>query len=217
MTSQRALLALAITAAAVAGIIYWVGARRVAVVTAAGDLTPGRAIRPADLEMRELPPDLLPPGTIVDPAAAIGRYPRAPTWKGQLLVADAVAATPAAFDGGIELPAGHHAVAVPVTAAHALGGAVVPGSRVDVIAVPVQGKAPAGRSTEMLASAALVLDVRGEQGGPLERRARATRPGTAVADRIGSVIIAVTPAAQMRVADRVVTSTFVLALATERP
>lgn len=217
MTSQRGLLALAITSAVVAGVLYWIGARRVDVLTAASDLVPGRAIQAGDLEARSLPPDLLPPGTIVDPAAAIGRFPRAPIWKGQLLVGDAVTTVPAAFDGGIELPPGYHAVAVPVTAGQALGGAVVPGSHVDVIAIPVQGKAPAGRSTEMVLSAALVLDVRGEQGGPFGRHPRTARSGASVAERIGSVIVAVVPTAELRIADRVATSTFVIALAPERP
>ena len=44
MTSQRALMILAVAAGLVAGILYYAGAQRVNVVVAATDLVPGRAI-----------------------------------------------------------------------------------------------------------------------------------------------------------------------------
>jgi Flp pilus assembly protein CpaB len=217
VTAQRGLLVLAVVAGVLAGGIYWVGAQRVAVVVAASDLAAGRAIGSGDVETRDLPPDTLPPGAIRDPRLAVGLTPRGPIWKGQLLVADSLAATPAAFASGVEVPSGYHAVALPVDAAHALGGALVPGSRVDVIAVPVAGHAPAGRTTELLARAALVLDVRGEQGAAFERHPAARQQGTASRDRLGSVVIAVGPSAELAVADRIPTSTFVLVLAPGAP
>jgi Flp pilus assembly protein CpaB len=213
---QRALILVAIAAGLTAGILYHAGTQRISVVVAGSDLSPGRAIEASEMELRGLPPDALPPGALTDPAAAVGRYPRAPIWKGQLLLASALAASPGAFAAGIALPTGHRAVAIPVSAAHAVGGAVVPGSRVDVIAVPVQGRAPAGRATELIAQAALVVDVRGEQGGPLEDRSSRRERSGAVRDRLGSVVIAVGPTAQMWIADRIATSTFVIALVHDR-
>ncbi len=214
MTAQRGLVMLALVSGLAAGVLYWSAAQRVGIVVAASDLSAARAIVPSDLEMRELPPDTLPAGAIRDVASAVGRSPRGPIWKGQLLLADALQASPAAFEGGVTIPTGYHAVAIPVDAAHALGGAVVPGSRVDVLAVPAPGRAPAGRSTELLVRAALVLDVRGEQGLAFERHP--TRQGTAPRDRLGSVVIAVTLSAELAIADRIPASTFVLALAPER-
>jgi hypothetical protein len=108
------------------------------------------------------------------------------------------------------LTAAQRAVAVPVSAVNAVGGGVVPGSRVDVLAVPILGRAPAGRTVELLASAALVLDVRGESGAAFTPR----DPKTAMsADRIASVVIAIAANDETRFADRIATSTFVLTLA----
>lgn len=217
MTMQRALIALAVAAGTLAGILYYVGAQRVGAVVAAADLVPGRAIAASDLEVRALPPDGLPAGAITDVASAVGRFPRGPVWKGQLLLAPGLAASPASLDTGISLPTGYRAVAIPVNAAQAVGGAIVAGSRVDVIAVPVQGRAPAGRTAEMIAQAALVVDVRGEQGGAFDRPVLARQAATAVRDRLGSVVIAVGPTAEMWIADRIATSTFVIALVHDRP
>lgn len=212
MSQQRGLVALAVAAGLIAGVLYWIGTQRVTVVVAAADLAAARALTLADLDTREVPPDARPPGALSDPASAAGRFMRGPLWKGQVILADALSDSPAAFDGVFTIPTGYRAVAVPVDAAHALGGAVVPGSRVDVISVPVQGRAQAGGVTELLAPAVLVIDIRGEQGGPFERRPAASRTATAVRERIGSVIVAVGPAAELRIADRMGSSTFVLAL-----
>lgn len=217
MTTQRALLILAIGAGIVAGLLYYVGAQRVGAVIAAGDLVPGRPIAAGDLEVRPLPPDALPAAAITDIADAVGRFPRGPVWKGQLLVSTALSPSASALETGISLPTGYRAVAIPVNAAQAVGGAIVAGSRVDVIAVPVQGRAPAGRSAEMIAQAVLVVDVRGEQGGPFDRHAPSRQQTTAIRDRLGSIVVAVGPAAEMWIADRIATSTFVVALVHDRP
>jgi pilus assembly protein CpaB len=217
VTGQRGLIAFAVAAGLLAGGLYWAGAQRVTVLVAAEDLTAAHALTLADVATREIPPDAIPAGALTDPASAAGRFARGPIWKGQLLLADALGDGPAAFDGGVTVPTGYRAVAVPVDAAHALGGAVVPGSRVDVIAVPAPGRGQPDRVTELLAAAALVIDIRGEQGGAFERHPASSRAGTAVRERIGSVIVAVGPATELRVADRMASSTFVLALVPDRP
>lgn len=216
MTAQRGLVALAIAAGVVAGMLYWAGTQRVSVVVAASDLVAGRAIVLADLDTRQLPPDVLPAGALTDPAMAVGRFARGPIWSGQLILRGALADMPAAFDGGIAVPTGYRAIAIPLDAGHALGGGVVPGSRVDVIAVPTQSRAAADRVTELIAPAALVIDIRGEQGGPFERHPASLRAATSVRERLGSVVVAVGPAAELRIADRIGTSTFVLALVPDR-
>jgi pilus assembly protein CpaB len=166
-----------------------------------------------DLEVRSVPPDALPAGAISSIDDAIGRVPTAPLWEGQPLVSQALADDAANFHTGLTLRSGERAVAIPVVAVSAVGGAIAPGARVDVLAVPLIGRAPAGRTVELLAVEALVLDVRSESGAPYLPR----RPDAASAvDRIGSVIIAISPADEIRFADRIATSTFVLAFSSAR-
>jgi pilus assembly protein CpaB len=216
VTQQRVLVAIAIAAGLLAGLLYWNGARRTGVVVAAADLVPGAPLALADLETRQLPPDALPAGAIGDPARVAGRYLRAPMSRGQLVLASSLLDAPAAFDSGVALPTGYRAVAIPVDAAHALGGAIVPGSRVDVIAVPAQGHTQPERLTEVVAPAALVIDIRGDQGGAFERQSVGAHTATTVRERLGSVVVAVGPSAELLIADRTGSSTFVLALVPSR-
>lgn len=217
MTARRALVALAVVAGLAAGILYQMAAQRTGLVVAAVDISAARPLGPADIEVRQVPPDARPAGALTDASSAIGRFAKVPIWKGQLVVADAIAASPASFETGVAIPTGYRAVAVPVDAAHAVGGAIVAGARVDVIAVPEASRAAAGRVTEIVAPAALVIDVRGDQGGPFERHPSGPRPGTTPRERLGSVVVAVGPAAEMRIAERIGSSTFVLALVPDRP
>ncbi len=211
MTTQRTLLALALVAGAVAGVLYYAAVQRVSIVVAARDLDALRPLVADDLALRSLSADAVPAGALADTASAIGRLPRAPLWQGQVVLAAALRDDGVPFHSGVLTPIGLRAVALPVTAAQALGGAIAPGARVDIVAVPVLGRAPAGRTTELLASEALVLDVRGESGAPYTP-AVAIRAGAFIAnERIGSVVVAIAPAAELRFADRIATSTFVLA------
>ena len=130
--------------------------------------------------------------------------------RGQIVLARSVSDELADFRSGQIVANGYRAVAIPVNAVAAVGGAIVPGSRVDVLAVPIAGRAPAGRSAEILVTNATVLDVRGESGAAYVQRDGKT---SAVAmDRIASVVIAIALVDEARLADRVATSTFVLAL-----
>ena len=209
MIGQRALLAIAIVCGAVAGGVYYASLQRISVVVAAHPLDADRPIGPDDVATKDLPPDALPPDAVRATSDAIGRVPRAPQWSGQILVAPALGTSAAAFHSGLVPPAGQRAVAIPVAPAQAIGGALVAGAHVDVIAVPVTGRAPANRITEIVAANVTVLDVRGESGAPFS--AVSTTKGAVVSsDRLGSVVVAIAPADELRVADRVATSTFVL-------
>jgi Flp pilus assembly protein CpaB len=183
------------------------GAQRVDMVVSARDVSVIRPLTAEDVEVRSVPPDALPSGALSNVADVIGRVPIAPLWQGQPLVVHALADDAAAFHTGLTLRPGERAIAIPVVAVSAVGGAISPGARVDVIAVPLIGRAPAGRVVELLAAEALVLDVRTESGAPYQRRS----PDAFTVDRIGSVVIAITPADEIRFADRIATSTFVLA------
>ena len=208
MIARRSLLVLALIAGSIAGGMYYVGAQRVDMVVAAHDVSVIRPLTGQDLEVRSIPPDALPTGAVSSVDDAIGRVPIAPLWRGQPLVLQALADDAASFHTGLTLRPGERAVAIPVVAVSAVGGAIAPGARVDVLAVPLLGRAPAGRTVELLAADALVLDVRSESGAPYSTRREDSKIAV---ERIGSVIIAILPSDEIRFADRIATSTFILA------
>lgn len=183
------------------------------VVVVARDVDVPRPLTASDVEVRSVSVGLVPDDVVRRPEDVVGLIPRAPLLRGQIVVARAVSDELATFSSGLSVPSGLHAVAIPVSAVNAVGGSVTPGARVDVLAIPILGRAPAGRTAELLASAAIVLDVRGESGAAFLHRDAAA---TVVSDRIASVVIAVPPVDQIRFADRIATSTFVLALARTR-
>lgn len=209
MNRRRILLAAGLLAGVLSGVLYQASAQRTEVVVAARELDALRPLTASDLTTRALPSDAIPAGAQRAAGPLVGRYLRAPISRGQLILTESVAHEAAQFSSGLRPPAGTRAIAVPVTAAHALGGAIVPGGRVDLIAVPVAGRAPADRAVELLAEGALVLDVRTDTGHALVRD-----PGrqTAMLERLGSIVVAVPAGYEMLVADRLPTSTFVLAL-----
>ena len=216
MIGQRALVVLALAAGALAGTLYYVGAQRSPVVVAARDLDATHPLVAEDLAIVSIPADAVPAGALADATGAVGKLPRAPLWRGQVVLGPALSDQAASFHTGLVLPTGMRAVALPVSsAAQAVGGAIVPGARVDVIAVPVAGRAPGGRTAELLLPGAMVLDVRSETGAPYGP-AISKSPISSLAERIGSVVVAIDSLDEVRFADRIATSTFVLALAGSR-
>ena len=212
--ARRWLVALAVAAGLVAGGIYHLATARVEIVVAARDIAVPRPLAGDDLEVRSVTLDLVPESALRRVEDALGLVPRGPLFRGQLVLSSALATELADLRSGVALASGYRAIAIPVDAVGAVGGAVVPGARVDVIAVPVVGRAPAGRAAELLVTAAIVLDVRGESGGALA--ARDPKTSAALADRVASVVIAIPALDGVRFADRIATSTFVLALAGAR-
>ncbi len=216
MIGRHALVVVALAAGALAGSLYYVGAQRSPVVVAARDVDATHPLVADDLTIVSIPADAVPAGALDDTTAAVGKVPRAPLWRGQVVLSPALSENAASFHTGLALPAGMRALALPVSsAAQAVGGAIVPGTRVDVVAVPVAGRAPGGRTTELLLQAAIVLDVRSETGSPYGA-VPAKSPVSSSAERIGSVVVAIDPLDEVRFADRVATSMFVLALAGSR-
>ena len=216
MIGQRALIVVALVAGALSGILYYASAQRSPVVVAARDVDATHPLVADDLAVVSMPADSIPQGALGEATGAVGKLPRAPLWRGQILLGSALSDEAASFHTGLALPMGMRAVALPVAnAAQVVGGAIVPGARVDVISVPVAGRAPGGRTTELLLQAAMVLDVRSETGAPLGLGA-SKGTTTSLGDRIGSVVIAIDALDEVRFADRIATSTFVLALAGSR-
>jgi len=126
----------------------------VGVFRAAADLPAGHALTGADLE----PTRLTAEGVVLDrlqraeSGPPVGRVLRQPLAAGALLTRDALGAT--APDG--------RAVTVPMSADHALGGAIRPGDRVDVLATFDKGTEVSRTIT--VAAGARVADVLRAEG-----------------------------------------------------
>jgi pilus assembly protein CpaB len=204
------LIALAVAAGCVASGLYLFATQRADVVVVSRDVELPRPLTRDDLEVRTVSAELAPPEAAQRIEDVIGLVPRMPLIRGQIILSRALASELADFRSGLALATGLRAIAIPVSAVNAIGGAIVPGSRVDVLAVPVLGRAPGGRTAELLAAAATVLDVRGESGAAFV--SREPRSGVAATERVASVVIAIAAADEVRFADRIATSTFVLAL-----
>ena len=209
---RRVLFALAAAAGLLSGSLYYASTQRSDVVVLTRDVAEPRALTAEDLSVVTVAADLAPPDALRDVGAAVGLTPRAPLLRGQIVFADSLALDPVELRGW-SLEPGMRAVAVPLRVTDALGGAIAPGARVDVLALPIAGRAPADRTAEVLVTDAPVLDVRGESGSPYV--AREPKTGL-VADRIASAVIAIAAVDEARFADRLATSTFVLVLVGSR-
>ena len=205
---RRALFALAIVAGFLAASLYYASTRSTDVVVMARDVTEPRALVAEDVAIHTIAAELAPDDAMHDLGTAVGLTPRAPMLRGQIVFASALTVDAVELRGW-SLERGMRAVALPLRVTEALGGAIAPGARVDVLALPISGRAPADRTAEVLITDAPVLDVRGEGGAPYV--ARETKNGL-VADRIASVVIAIAAVDEARFADRLATSTFVLVL-----
>ena len=217
MIGQRALIGLALVAGVLAGTLYYIGAQRSPVLVASRDVDATHPLVADDLAIVSIPADAVPAGALTEANAAVGKIPKAPLWRGQVVLGPALSDDAASFHTGLALPVGMRAVALPVSSAAqaVVGGSIVPGARVDVIAVPVAGRAPAGRTTELLLQGAIVLDIRSETGSPYGT-ALTKSVTSSLSERIGSVVVAIDPLDEVRFADRIATSMFVLTLAGSR-
>lgn len=120
----------------------------------------GDVITDADLDVRPVNAAHLPPATLTDRAAAVGRVVRFPVAAGSFVTARHVA--PRRRDPADVLPAGTRAVRVPVVARPELRA----GDPVDVYAAPTADAFGTGRSdvpAGPVAAGALVLAVEGRR------------------------------------------------------
>ncbi len=214
MIARRWLVALAIVSGCLASVLYLAATQRADVVVISRDIALPRPLTREDLDVRTVPAELAPADALARIDDAIGLLPRTPMLSGQVVLARSVAAELPDFSTGIALPTGLRAIAIPISAANAVGGAIAPGARVDVLAVPVVGRAPAGRTAELLSTSATVLDVRSESGAAFV--SRDAKPNAVTVERIGAVVIAIPLVDEVRFADRIATSTFVLVLVAAR-
>ena len=121
-----------------------------------------------------------------------------------------------AFGFGAPLAAGQVAFAIPVEPGQAVGGALVPGARVDVVAVPnslkTQVSGADSPSAVVLGQGLVVLTIRTPEGKTLDDEPASDSARVVIPPKLGSVIVAIPAARLPEFAEAAMASTFYLAL-----
>jgi Flp pilus assembly protein CpaB len=127
-----------IVAALLAGGAYLYAQPRIDVVTAASDISPNVKITDAMLSSRKVAPGDVPANAARSVADVVGKYSSATIRSGVDIDTRNLETVPGAqvYNFGAAVPDGQVAFGLPVDPSQALGGAIVPGAKVDVIAVP---------------------------------------------------------------------------------
>jgi Flp pilus assembly protein CpaB len=150
------------------------------VVVAGADLDAGRAIEPrqaaSELELRKVPARFVPPGTLENPAAAIGLAPTATIPAGSYLLASQLHPPRTDAAGKLELGHGRHPVEISVSGAEALllAGAQPVGEPVDVVVTTEPSGPGSGRTYVAAAAVPLLALAPGAEGTVAEGIAAAT-------------------------------------------
>lgn len=111
------------------------------------DVAAGERVDASAVEMRTWVSDLLPQDAVLDAKDAIGKTATSALFKGEVV-------TTKHFDGSseaLDVPEGMAAVSLPAKATAAVGGAIAPGSHVDIYAT-------GNTATKRVAQDVLVLD-----------------------------------------------------------
>jgi Flp pilus assembly protein CpaB len=214
-------LLLFLALAVAAGLLTLRAQRTVAVLVAARDVRAGEQLTASDLAVQRMHQDSVPTGALAAPDEVVGEYVAWPLTAGepvlQRLVRHARSGITLAAD--VTVPDGFRAIAVPVQPAGAVGGMLSPGDHVDVYATPLPGRqasdtsssstgalrsvgaraitgaaagAGATDGTTVLGTDLLVLQLRSDQGQPLDGGADQSVHGLNFgAGKLGSVVIAV--------------------------
>jgi pilus assembly protein CpaB len=149
---NRKLLLLALGAGLIAAIIVFVAVQSgssssssssgpvTSAVVATKAIAAGSTISADDLKLTDVPNSLLISGAYTDTSTAVGQAARVAIAQGEQITPDKLG-SPAKSQNGLNsvLPAGMRAMAVPVEQVTAVGGNLLPGDRVDVIAVFTSG------------------------------------------------------------------------------
>lgn len=148
----------------------------------------------------------------------VGKYASVPILAGQDVDARILETNPGqlAFGFGAPLEAGQVAFAIPVEPGQAVGGALVPGTRVDVVAVPnalkTQVSGADSPSAVVLGQGLVVLTIRTPEGRQLSEDPAADNGRVVIPPKLGSVVVAIPAARLPEFAEAALSSTFYLAL-----
>jgi pilus assembly protein CpaB len=148
----------------------------------------------------------------------VGKYASVPILAGQDVDARILEANPGqlAFGFGAPLEAGQVAFAIPVEPGQAVGGALVPGARVDIVAVPNALKTHVSGadspSAVVLGQGLVVLTIRTPEGKQLTDEPTSESTRVVIPPKLGSVVVAIPAARLSDFAEAALSSTFYLAL-----
>ncbi|HEV7676978.1 MAG TPA: Flp pilus assembly protein CpaB [Candidatus Dormibacteraeota bacterium] len=213
-----------------AGLLTLRAQRTVDVLVAAHDVRAGQQIAAGDVEIRRVHEDSVPGDALASPDAVVGQFAAWPFTGGEPVLGRMVrhARSGVALTAAITVPDGYRAIAVPVQPSGAVGGMLAPGDHVDVYATPLAGHqstsaasraggstaAPvAGDGTVVLGRDLLVLQLRSDQGQPLDASGDQSVHGLNFGvGKLGSVVIAVPADDVARYASAAVGDSIYLAL-----
>ncbi len=206
----------------VAGGVYLFAQPRTEIVRARVDVPVMTQITADMVEVIRVSPADAPADAARSADEVVGTYAALPLLAGETVDRRALERTPGerALGFGAPLAAGQVAFALPVDPSEAVGAALAPGARVDVIAVPnalktgtAAGASASAPATAVMGQGYLILALRTADGQPLTA-ASASDSGTGafVAPKLGSVVIAIPAASEAEFATQALASTFYLAL-----
>jgi Flp pilus assembly protein CpaB len=216
-------LVLFLLLAALAGVLTLRAQRTVAVLVAAHDVRAGAQIAAQDVEVQRMHEDSVPAGALVGPDDAVGQYVAWPLTAGEAVLGRMVRHQRSGITlvADVTVPDGYRAVAVPVQPSGAVGGMLSPGDHVDVYATPLPGhqadgaqaSPPSDDATVMLGASLLVLQLRSDQGQPLDSGGDRSVHGLDFGSgKLGSVVLAVPSDQVSRFAAAAAAETMYLAL-----
>ena len=219
MRARRgAYLAFFVIAAIAASALVYLSQPRNGVVRAKVDIPVLTPITADMIQVVSVSPADAPPNAARSVEAVVGRYASVPILAGQDVDARELETNPGqlAFGFGAPLEVGQVAFAIPVEPGQAVGGAIAPGARVDVVAVPnalkTQVSGGSSQSAVVLGQGLVVLTIRTPEGKQLTDDAATDGTRVVIPPKLGSVVVGIPEARLAKFAEAALSSTFYLAL-----
>jgi pilus assembly protein CpaB len=219
MRARRgAYLAFFVVAAIAASALVYLSQPRNGVVRAKVDIPVLTPITADMIQVVSVSPADAPPNAARSVEAVVGRYASVPILAGQDVDARELETNPGqlAFGFGAPLEDGQVAFAIPVEPGQAVGGAIAPGARVDIVAVPnalkTQVSGGSSQSAVVLGQGLVVLTIRTPEGKQLTDDAASDGTRVVIPPKLGSVVVGIPEARLAEFAEAALSSTFYLAL-----
>jgi pilus assembly protein CpaB len=219
MRARRgAYLAFFVVAAIAASALVYLSQPRNGVVRAKVDIPVLTPITADMIQVVSVSPANAPPNAAHSVEAVVGRYASVPILAGQDVDARVLETNPGqlAFGFGAPLEVGQVAFAIPVDPGQAVGGAIAPGARVDIVAVPnalkTQVSGGSSQSAVVLGQGLVVLTIRTPEGKQLTDDAATDGTRVVIPPKLGSVVVGIPEARLADFAEAALSSTFYLAL-----
>ncbi len=219
MRARRGVYTAIFLAAAVGAMaLVYVAQPRNGIVRAKVDIAVLTPITAEMVEMVSVSPADAPANAARSLDAVVGRYVSVAVLAGQDVDVRILETNPGqlAFGFGAPVEAGQVAFALQVEPGQAVGGALVAGARVDVVAVPnslkTQVSGSASPSAVVLGQGLVVLTIRTPEGRQLTDAPESDRGSVVIPPKLGSVVVAIPAARLSEFAEAALSSTFYLAL-----